>query len=55
MAELNPPTKASNPGWRIASVTAPKPPMETPTMARFERPAAAGNLPSTSAMRSFTM
>ena len=43
IAELSPPTKMNSSGCCSASFTAPKPPIEMPTIARFQRPGATGN------------
>ena len=51
----NPPANANDSGWRSARLTAPNPPIETPTIARSPRWFVTGNFPATSSMRSFTM
>jgi hypothetical protein len=54
IAGLIAPANTNNSGRDRASLTASYHPMETPTMARFVRPSAAGNRASTSEARSFT-
>src|SRR4051794_5010367 len=47
-AGLRAPAKTNRSGCFSESTTAPNPPMEIPTMARFWRPVATGNFASTS-------
>jgi hypothetical protein len=55
IAGLIPAAKENRSGWLNASFTAPKPPIDTPTIARPDRSRSAGNLLSTSEIRSVTM
>lgn len=54
IAGLSAPANTNRSGCLSERLTAPKPPIEMPIMARFGLPTAAGHLPSTSETRSLT-